>query len=150
MIACIWVDLEEPGHNGAPFRYKSRPLVNPFGFQRHTQKKFSMQESAKLGTQDFLDSPMKKSDKDLANNKCLKGIRPWKGKKAQQAKGDLLLYPLRDLWRIWFDNYTCAEEWSITLPNLEEALSAPGGEVKDRFRRLFMSLNAFTIVLIFH
>jgi len=134
--ACIWVDLGERGHDGAPFELRISTLSQPFGFQRHTHKKFSMQDRREARTARFPDVVAELSDQDIAKNICLKEIRPWKGKKAEEGKGDLLLYPLQDLWRVWLDNHTRAGEWSITLPKLEEALSAPDGEVKERFGRL--------------
>ena len=101
---CIWVDLGEDGHEGAPFELRISTRSQPFGFQRHTHAKYSLQEriDARNENADMLkDRGIGEgiSDAQIFPTLPLDLISPWKGK-AAHCKSDGFLFPLRQLWSV--------------------------------------------------
>lgn len=142
---CIWVDLAEDGKNGAPCELRISSFSQPFGFERHTHRRFSVGERRNAREVRFSGADKQDSDASIAKKMGLTKVRPWKGNTAN----DLLLYPLRDLWKAYLDHVGQPANWYESIAGLASAASDTKVKARiDRICRAFDRLNKTQIPLV--
>lgn len=123
---CLWIDLSEDGHKGAPFEIRITTKNQPCGYARHTHVRMSIGDRRKAAEEEGIKE---------------RQGRPWKGVDNDTP----LLIPLHDLW----SHYLKVKDKKTGncfhgLPAIKDVVSTPNHpQYKALVRRLDRLANRF-------
>jgi hypothetical protein len=110
---CLWIDLSEDGHKGAPFEMRITTTNQPFGYARHTHVRMSI------------------GDRRDAAKEEKNETKPWKGVKGYTH----LLIPLHDLWRHYLGAKVKTGNCFHSLLAIKEVVDTPGHPQREALIR---------------